>query len=489
VREKHTNSEYILGGRGSDWRSLHAWSLHNSASTRAIETQAIADQSAHVLMQKAGLAIARLAMANSPHAEVFWIACGTGNNAGDGFFAAIYLKSWGKKPVVTKMSTERLLPPDAAHALRLAIESGVQFEGTPPTSFDVAIDAIYGIGKHGDFNDQCLNWIALMNRSAKPILAVDIPTGLNCDSGEVLSTSIHASVTLSLLTLKPGLFTAKGRDASGDIWFNNLDCHTTIRPYADLNVQQQKSARLHDTHKGSFGDVAIIGGAPGMTGAALLAANAALHGGAGRIFLALLQPLNTHTTLRPEFMRRDISQLPYEALTVVAGCGGAEIIAEHLSEILMRSRRLVLDADALNAISASTTLQLQLSQRPKNSTVLTPHPLEAARLASTNTASIQSNRLYHAQKLSERFSCTVVLKGSGSIIASPDRIPRINTTGNAKLAIGGSGDVLAGLIGAYVASETNVFEASSAAAFHHGQVADNWPTLATLTPQDLSEAL
>jgi hydroxyethylthiazole kinase-like uncharacterized protein yjeF len=246
---------------------------------------------------------------------------------------------------------------------------------------------------------------------------------------------------------------------------------------------------LHDTHKGKFGDIAVVGGATGMTGAAILAANAALYGGSGRVFLTLLASADAQTLVRPEIMQRGISHLPYEALTVVAGCGGANAIESHLEDILSRSKFLVLDADALNAISMSPSLQNRLAQRPSGSTVLTPHPLEAARLANTSTANIQNYRLLYAQTLADRFSCAVVLKGAGSIIAAPNRTPRINTTGNAKLAIGGSGDVLAGLIGAYFSNELNAFDASSAAVFRHGQIADQWPATKTLTPLDLSEAL
>jgi hydroxyethylthiazole kinase-like uncharacterized protein yjeF len=435
------------------------------------------------------LAVARLALASNPHADTYWIACGTGNNAGDGFAAASFLRQWGKNPVVTRLDDACVFPADAAHALKLAQKSGVRFEIDPPASFDVCIDALYGIGKHSGFNARCLCWIELMNQSGKPIVAVDVPTGLNGDTGVASITSVKASSTLSLLTLKPGLFTAQGRDACGEIWFHGLDCNHSTRPCAELNFGHPRSPRLHDTHKGKFGDVAVIGGAKGMTGAAILAAHAALHGGSGRVFLTLLKPADAQPLVRPEIMQRDISHLPYEALSVVAGCGGANSIEAHLDEILGRSKFLVLDADALNAISTSPSLQNQLSQRPEGSTVLTPHPLEAARLANTSTENIQSNRLLHAQTLADRFSCTVVLKGTGSIIAAPNKTPRINTSGNAKLAIGGSGDVLAGLIGAYLFNELNAFDASCAAVFRHGQIADEWQASKTLTPLTLSEAL
>jgi hydroxyethylthiazole kinase-like uncharacterized protein yjeF len=177
----------------------------------------------------------------------------------------------------------------------------------------------------------------------------------------------------------------------------------------------------------------------------------------------------------PELMFRHLEELEWSAMTVVAGCGGGQDIAVHLPNILHEAKHLVLDADALNRIAESPALQALLRQRPKASTVLTPHPLEAARLLSISVAAIQADRLGAAQALAERFQCVVVLKGSGSIIATPDEIARINPTGNAKLATAGTGDVLAGLLGACLANGLLTLDAACEAVYRHGLAANRWP--------------
>ena len=296
---------------------------------------------------------------------------------------------------------------------------------------------------------------------------------------------------MSLLTLKPGLFTADGRAYSGDIWFNTLDTACTELPCAYLGGAPQSERRPHNTHKGSFGDLAVIGGDAGMVGAALLAARAALRGGAGRVFVGLLTheaPALDHNL--PELMVRDPQSLPLESMSVVAGCGGGSAIGNCLLEVVQRARHLVLDADALNHLAQSTQAQRALARRTSGTTVLTPHPLEAARLLATSVAAVQTNRLAAAQSLADRWQCVVVLKGSGSVIAGPDQIPQINPTGNARLATAGTGDVLAGLIGSYLAQRQEVFSASCAAVYRHGKVADLWPASAgALTAHQLAQGL
>jgi hydroxyethylthiazole kinase-like uncharacterized protein yjeF len=161
-------------------------------------------------------------------------------------------------------------------------------------------------------------------------------------------------------------------------------------------------------------------------------------------------------------------------MTLVAGCGGGLAMADHLPALLRKARRLVLDADALNRIAESPDLQASLRRRPGASTVLTPHPLEAARLLSVPVAGIQADRLGAAQAMAERFQCVVVLKGSGSIIAAPGQTARINPTGNARLATAGTGDVLAGLLGACLANGMPALDAACAAVYRHGLAADLW---------------
>ena len=444
----------------------------------------------HALMQRAGLAVARFALAVAPHARVIWVPCGPGNNGGDGYEAARHLKLWGKAPVITCIGNAGNLPPDAAASRQRALEAKVDFLEDIPEQYDLCIDALFGIGQVRPFDEQCSMWIDRIN-SGTTVIAIDVPSGLDADTGTCPAQHVRASHTLSLLTLKPGLFTADGREACGDIWFNDLGVSNPAgRPCAVLNGAPRHSSRAHNTHKGTYGDVCIVGGGNSMTGAALLAGRAALHGGAGRVYVGLLDTTKLQLDIgQPELMFRDLSEIAYESLVVVAGCGGGKDIAAHLPQILSHSARLVLDADALNAIAKDAQLQDQLAARPAHSTVLTPHPLEAARMMNLTSAAVQSNRLTLAQAMADRFACTVVLKGSGTVIAGPGELPHINPTGNARLATAGTGDVLAGLIGAQLAAGNGPFQSACESVFRHGEVADTWASSTTMTAQDLVQGL
>lgn len=444
----------------------------------------------HALMEKAGLALAQLALAVAPHAKRVWVVCGPGNNGGDGLVAARYLKLWGKEPLVSHVPARHSPPADAAMALQKAQQANVTFTNENPHAYDLCIDALFGIGTEPTFDPHCAALVQCMNATRAPVLAADIASGLNADTGCSAAMQVKADYTLSFLTLKPGVFTTHGRDASGEIWFNALDTSEPPLPYAQLNPLPDTTPRAHNTHKGTFGDVAVVGGAPGMQGAALLAARAALHSGAGRVYLAPLDPACADLDIwQPELMFRSVATLPFESMAVVAGCGGGSSIADHLDAIIQRSHLLVLDADALNAIAKDRALQLQIESRPDNTTVLTPHPLEAARLLGTDATEVQKDRIAAAQTLANRFNCTVVLKGSGTVIATPAKIPHINPTGSARLATAGTGDVLAGLIGARLASSHNAFSAACAAVYLHGHAGDTWCASTTLTAQDLVQQL
>jgi hydroxyethylthiazole kinase-like uncharacterized protein yjeF len=235
-----------------------------------------------------------------------------------------------------------------------------------------------------------------------------------------------------------------------------------------------------------------------MTGAALLAARAALHAGAGRVFVALLDAdiadhRMTVDPVQPELMFRSLETLPLREQTVVCGCGGGEAVRHVLPQVLSQALRLVLDADALNAIAVDTSLQTLLIARSKRgskhqiTTVLTPHPLEAARLLGMSTAQVQADRMAAAQTLADRFACVVVLKGAGSVIAALGVIPHINASGNAKLATAGTGDVLAGIVGAVLAGGEAAFTAACIATYRHGAAADQWPADQTLTASALAQ--
>ena len=487
--------------------------LYDVATIRLIEQQAALLLAPHMLMQRAGLSVARLALALAPHAGCIWIACGPGNNGGDGFEAALHLHRWGKRVVVTwtGLPPGKIAPPPDAQASRQrALAAGVSMASEPPLEFDLSIDALLGIGASLDpgraENVLIQNWLERMNASPAPRLSVDVPTGLNANTGsasfektpksgalKARSLGVKGLFTLSLLTLKPGLFTASGRDCAGEIWFDDLGVKPTVDPLssaepcawllgADRAIGTLRGQAAHASHKGSFGDVAVLGGASAgashMTGAALLAASAALHAGAGRVFVALLGDLPALTVNpdQPELMFRSPENLDMAQQVIVCGCGGGEMVKRVMPKVLSTARRAVLDADALNAIAMDPQLQALLKARESRSylTILTPHPLEAARLLGCNVPAVQADRLGMARQLAERFACVVVLKGSGSVIAAPGGPVLINSTGNALLATAGTGDVLAGMVGACLARGMGAVNAAAAAVFDHGHRADRW---------------
>ncbi|HVZ43061.1 MAG TPA: NAD(P)H-hydrate dehydratase [Ramlibacter sp.] len=468
-----------------------AWPLFDIAALRGFEASAAARLPPHTLMQRAGFATARLAAAIAPHARAIWIACGPGNNGGDGLAAAVYLKQWGRSPLVTWLGNERKTPHDAMAALELAREAGVEFIEHPPTQWDLGIDALLGIGGTRAPEGRVLGAADWLNRGAAPVLAIDIPTGLMADTGAGMH--VRAAHTLTMIGLKPGLFTAQGRDAAGVVWLDDLGVETPSGMCAMLSGPPTVPRRLHASHKGSFGDVAVIGGAPGMTGAALLAATSALHSGAGRVYVCPLDDAAPRVDIaQPDLMFRAWDSLDLASMAVAAGCGGGDAVRGALPKVLSTAKSLVLDADALNAIAADPQLQSLLRARAQRAqpTVLTPHPLEAARLLETGTEDVQSRRLACARELAQRWGCVVVLKGSGTVIAANGQIPRINPTGNARLATAGTGDVLAGMVVARLAqAAADPFEAACAAVRDHGSAADAWPRDRTLTASALASSL
>jgi len=468
--------------------------LYSVAQTRQLENLASLQLPAHALMERAGLAVAKLALALAPHAQRIWIACGPGNNGGDGLEAARHLQRWGKQPIVSWLGELDRAPTDTLIAYRQLEHQGVTVYNDPPLRVDLGIDALLGIGGHLRApTDRLAFFMNCLNDSAATVLSVDVPSGLDADTGCVSALHVRADHTLSLLTLKPGLFTASGRDAAGTIWCDSLavdpDEHGQHLPAAQLLARSTPAARPHASHKGSYGDVAIVGGASGMVGAALLSARAALHAGAGRVFVGLLdQCAMAVDPLQPEIMFRTAETLSLANMVTVFGCGGGVIDEDCLKRVLSSESPVVIDADAINKISSEPRFQVLLTHRTTRgaATVLTPHPLEAARLLGLGAAQVQANRLEAAQALSERYACTVALKGSGTIVSAPGRNSGVNPTGNAALATAGTGDVLAGMIGANLAQGLEAFEATCQAVYRHGELADTWHGNAPLTASKLA---
>ncbi|MBL8390107.1 MAG: NAD(P)H-hydrate dehydratase [Hydrogenophaga sp.] len=480
--------------------------LYSVEATRAIESARASTLPPFELMARAGASVARLARAIAPHARRIWIACGPGNNGGDGLVAARHLLSntqgQAQELVVTLTGQADRLPSDAARALVEARASGLVIAERPPERADLVIDALLGIGAHSPPRGEIAEQLRHMHTCGAPVLSVDVPSGLLADTGCYLGPTppprAVARHTLSLLTLKPGLFTADGRDLAGTVWFDALG-ETPPGPATALlhgqPTQIDTHHRPHTEHKGSRGDVVVIGGqdprhgGAGMTGAAILAARTALHVGAGRVYVGLLgnegdigwDPMN------PELMFRHSTLLTgdrplLKQSAVVCGCGGGTLVADVLPDILSHSPSLVLDADALNRIAEDSELRGLLRRRGAHQvvTVITPHPLEAARLLGCNTAEVMADRLRAAIELSNALNVICVLKGSGTVVTAPGKTPSINSSGNPALATAGTGDVLAGWIGATLAyalrhpDETDAVSAVLSAVHAHGACADQW---------------
>ena len=480
------------------------WPLVSLANTRTLEHAALQGDPRPSLMERAGAASARLAMALAPHSRRIWVACGPGNNGGDGAEAALRLHQAGMSVHVSTLppTSTRPIPADAAAAWARLAQAGIPVYHQPPPTWDLAIDALLGIGSRPGPGGLIAEWLSDMNRAQAPVLCLDTPSALDADSGHWTGPPQRGPAprhTLSLLTLKPGLFTLEGRDWAGQVWWDSLGVPLPRGLInAELQGRPQEPLQAHARHKGNYGDLAVVGGDAGMEGAAWLAGSAALHAGAGRVWVSLLsqsQAPSPHldasgTGPQPRaLMTRTLEAIDPEHTHVVCGCGAGQAVRQALPRLLSRAASLVLDADALNAVAQDSSLQTLLERRGHSGrpTVLTPHPLEAARLLGITAREIQSDRLGHARRLSDRYGATVVLKGSGTVVCGPGHLPCINPTGNARLATAGTGDVLAGMIGARLAQGETVWQAATHAVYWHGWAADEWPAEEPLIADRLAQ--
>ncbi len=489
------------------------WRLWTASHTRQVEQASRALESEESLMQRAGSSVARWLIALAPAARRVHVWAGPGGNGGDGLYAAALLRQHGLQVQVTLCQEPPTPGPTSgpwvpAKALELPLkaaqdsgasitqgEAAISRISSNDIRADVVLDALLGIGASRPPAGLMAQAIRAINDQDAPVLSIDLPTGLNGNTGALLAAqAVRATHTLSLLTLKPGLFTGLGRQQAGQVWLDTLghealwptDCPTRLTGWPQ--AREACRARLHQDHKGTFGDALILGGATGMVGAAQLAAQACLAAGPGRTFLWLLDPASASGLLpRPEILTLPPGWKPgtgfLQNRTVICGCGAGAAVQPALPEVLHTSARLVLDADALNAVAQDRSLGQALRRRASRGlpTVLTPHPLEAARLLDCSTESVQSDRLQAAQTLAQKFCCTVVLKGSGTV-THDGQTAYINPTGGPSLATGGTGDVLAGWLGGLWAQWPASSEASgetsratrvaAGAAWWHGHAAD-----------------
>ena len=460
--------------------------LYSVAQIRAIEAAALSLVEPGILMQRAGAAVARHALTLLPEITKdrhVLVAAGHGNNGGDALEAAAVLARQGCRVSIVHLADETTLPADARMALTHARQSGAVFiESIPAMSWSLAIDGLFGIGLTRPLEGRYRALAKQLNQLSCPVLAIDVPSGLDADTGSIVGPdglAVRADETLTFIANKPGLHTSHGRDSAGHVVTDDLgiDPGLLSEPIAQLNTPRVFAdavhSRLHASHKGSYGDLQVIGGAEGMSGAVILAARMALMAGAGRVFAGFAGPVPAYDNLHPELMCRsaDDLRMDHGAVVIGPGLGMSRPAHDLLSRALSSAPCLVIDADGLNLIAAEPPLQSRLARRTAP-TLLTPHPLEAARLLGTDVHAVQSDRSNAANTLAHRYHATVILKGSGSIIAHPSSIPVINTTGNPALATAGSGDVLAGLCGALIAQGWPMRACALAAAWLHGSAAD-----------------
>ncbi len=459
--------------------------LYDRILIRAIERAALALVPAGTLMQRAGEATAALALSLLQDDGAILVVAGPGNNGGDAMDAAARLCAHGKQVSVVLPTDPGRLPADAAAAMQRAAESGVSFIALANigTNWALAIDGLFGIGLARAPEGHYRAAVEQLNGLDCPVIAIDVPSGLDADTGALVGGSsgvaVRASHTITFIGNKPGLHTAYGRDYAGLVHVETLNIDAALfgNARAELSTpalfRHAFAPRPHASHKGSFGDLTVIGGAAGMGGAVLLAARMGALAGAGRVFAAFAAAVPAFDPLHPELMCRDAHRVASDSGAVVIGPGlGMSRDAANLAaRALACPLPLVLDADALNLIAAEPGLQQRLAQRHAPA-LLTPHPLEAGRLLGTDAVAVQADRLDAAAELAQRFKVHVILKGSGSVIACPDRVLMINTSGNPALATAGSGDVLAGLCGSLLAQQIPMHEAALAAAWLHGHAAD-----------------
>ena len=491
----------------------------NAAQMREIDRRAIEERGVpgRELMERAGKAVADLVRRAvvEPGGAAALVFAGKGNNGGDGFVAARHLAQWGMRVRVILAAPVAEITGAPGHCLETARDAGVPIEEVAEplaprqqstglhaaaAGAHVLVDALLGTGVRGEVTGVIGELVDLINAARAAgrakVVAVDVPSGIDSDTGAVLGRAVKADYTVTMGLPKLGLLVGDGIGRAGQITVADIgfprDLVDGTACEAELIDRQWAYSRLPprrlDAHKGDFGRVAVIAGSVGMTGAAALSSLAALRMGAGLVTLGVAASLNDIMEVKlTEVMTRPLPETPertlalaarelalafaHEADVVVLGPGlsrheeTVRLVRDLVEEI---ERPLVLDADGLNALAGNPE-PLKARRAP---TVCTPHPGEMGRLLGMTAAQVQRDRLGVARRAAGEFGCVMVLKGAKTVIADSSGDARINPTGNPGMASGGTGDVLSGMIGGLLAQGVEPFDAAAAAVFFHGLAAD-----------------
>ena len=461
--------------------------LYSTAQVRALDAYAIGTLGipGYTLMKRAGEAALRYLRTRFPVAHRIVIVCGAGNNGGDGYVLARFAHAAGLTVTTLAASSPDTLRGDARQAYEDLHTSGVEVLPYAPERLaagEVIVDALLGTGLQGPAREDVARVIRDINGSGRPVLAVDVPSGLDSDTGVPLGDTVRADCTVTFVGLKTGLFIGNGPEFAGTVFFDDLeiDPQQAGAPPARLGrildsvIQQALPRRARSSHKGDFGRVLIVGGGVGMPGAVRLAGEACLRVGAGLVTVAVAPenvpaiaagrpeliclPLSDAEALTEAFTRTDV-------IAVGPGLGRTPWARSVLDKVLRAAKPLVVDADALNIVADS-------SAPAPEEWILTPHPGEAARLLGTDTGGIQRDRLAALEHLVSRYRGTVVLKGAGTLVGAPGRTPALCERGNPGMATAGMGDVLTGTIAGILAQCRDAWLAARVGVLVHAMAGD-----------------
>lgn len=450
-----------------------------------LEMRAANQLGADTLMKRAGAAAAELIMKRLEDAGVeqrrVTLLVGPGNNGGDALACACELREKGAVVNVVLPGGRR---PTSALALA-QLERWTQAGGTTyddpymTEKADCVVDGLFGTGLAKPITGDYLDAVLWFNERQALKVSLDIPSGLNPVTGHWTGSypGCSADVTITFLCVKSGLYMCEGTDAAGEIVLNELDVSVPLSPLSVIGTDEFPRVlrpRVKNSHKGDYGSVAVIGGTDGMIGASILAARAALISGAGRVTLECRAEHAPHVDMvYPEIMfaTKPVNLEDFDAIVLGCGLGTSAEAKARVIEALNCQKPLILDADALNIIAADIKLQDMVLAR-RAPTVLTPHPGEAARLLRRDTAGVTADRVAACRELAVQTGAIVVLKGAGTVISMRSSRTWINPTGSPMLATGGSGDVLAGMIGAMFAQGYDMVESVLAAVYFHSLSAE-----------------
>jgi NAD(P)H-hydrate epimerase len=460
--------------------------LYTAAQVRALDACAIGDHGipGFELMQRAGKAAFDASCERFPDCRNWLVLCGGGNNGGDGYIVALLAREAGFSVSLCSLSPVEKLTGDAATAAAGWLQADGEVNTWPPENieqYDLVIDAMLGTGLDREVGGRYRDAVEAVTSLDAPLVAIDIPSGLNADSGRVMGCATRAALTITFIGLKRGLVTGCGSDHCGELLFNDLATPDSVRSSIhDSGILVREDylnyalpVRHLNSHKGDFGHVGVVGGIQGMSGAARLCGEAALRAGAGLVSVATdPQHADVLNLARPELMVHavenvdDLRSALKRATVLAAGPGiGQQAWSGNLLDFCLDSALpLVVDADGLNLLAGKSPL--------RRNWVLTPHPAEAARLLGCDTVEVQQDRVGSAQRLAREYDAIVVLKGCGTVIAAADGRYGICPLGNPGMATAGSGDVLTGVIAALLAQGLDAWDAALCGVVAHAAAGD-----------------